>query len=134
MFSEELLEQTLNQTAPFFVQRLSRRECFAGLAVPITRVRFIAFSAMEVGVDAGGRLRRDVLNDLVSGVPIAALVAPERGQIGRQFFGRLLLSQTRFELVESHSRRKSKGKRKEGGREDKGRVRREAKISLSPLL
>ena len=86
--SPELLKQAIDQGAPFFVERLARRESFAGLAVPITRVRFVAFLTMKISVEEGGRLRRDVLNDLVRGVPIAALVAPERGQIWRQSFGR----------------------------------------------
>src|SRR5215475_8338272 len=80
--------QALGQVAPFFVERLARRESFAGLTVPITRVRFVAFLTMQISVEAGGRLRRNVLNDLMRGVPITALVAPERGQIGRQSFGR----------------------------------------------
>src|SRR5262245_46309927 len=81
--AEELLKQALDQIAPFFVERLAGRERFAGLAVPITRVRFVAFLTMQVSVEAGGRLRRYVLNDLVRGVPIAAPVTPERCQIGR---------------------------------------------------
>src|SRR5215475_2333418 len=89
--AEELLQQALDKVAPFFVERLARRESFAGLAVPITRVRFVAFLTMQISVKAGGSFSRDVLNDLVRGVPIAALVAPERGQIGRQSFGRQLL-------------------------------------------
>ena len=113
----ELLKQVIDQVAPFFVERLARRESFAGLAVPITRVRFVAFLTMQISVEAGGRLRRDVLNDLVRGVPIAALVAPERGQIGRQSIGRLFLIQARFELVESHSGRMSKGEMDRGGDE-----------------
>jgi hypothetical protein len=113
----ELLKQELDQVAPFFVKRLVRWERFAGLAVPITRVRFVAFLTMQVSVEAGGRLRRDVLNDLVRGVPIAALVAPERGQIGRQSLGRSLLIQARFELVESHCGRMSKGETTANGKE-----------------
>src|SRR5262245_21048225 len=115
--SPDLLKQALDQVAPFFVERLARRESFAGLAVPITRVRFVAFLAVQIGVEAGGRLRRDVLNDLVRGVPIAALVAPERGQIWRQSFGRLLSIQARFELVESHGWRMSKGETTANGKE-----------------
>ena len=119
--SPELLKQALDQVAPFFVERLSRRKSFAGLAVPITRVRFVAFLTMQISMEAGGRFRRNVLNDLVRGVPIAALVAPERGQIGRQPFGRLLLIQTRFELGESHSAQKSKGETMADGKESASR-------------
>src|SRR5262245_1626 len=115
--SPELLKQALNQAAPLFVERLAGRERFTGLAVPITRVRFVAFLTMQISVDAGGRLRRNVLNDLVRGAPIAALVAPEGCQVRRQSFGRLLLTQARFELVESHSVRNSKGETTANGKE-----------------
>src|SRR5215510_8144129 len=129
--SPELLKQAFDQVAPFFVERLVRRESFAGLAVPIKRVRFIAFLTMQISVEAGGRLRRNVLNDLVRGVPIAALVAPERGQIGRQSFGRSLLIQARFELVESHSGRMSKGEMERGG--DKRTRRQEDKETKNSI-
>src|SRR2546426_895037 len=101
---------------------------------------------MKVGVEAGGRLRLDVLNNFVGDAPVAALVAPERSQIGRQSFGRFLLIQSRFKLIESHSWRKREGeterqrdKERERDRETERQRDRETRrfllfVSPSPCL
>src|SRR5262245_22717529 len=67
--AERLLKHAVDEGAPIFIERLVRREGFSRLPVPVTRVRFVAFLAMQIGMNAGSRFCLDVLNDLVRGVP-----------------------------------------------------------------
>lgn len=72
------------------------------MAVPVTRIPFVAFFAMQVGVNPGGGRRIDVLNNFVSLIPLALLFMPECGQVGRKLGGWMSLRQARFKRFKVH--------------------------------
>jgi hypothetical protein len=75
-------DETSNNALPFLIQGGIRKRAMR-LTVPVCGVILIALAPVEVGVHPCGGPIVDVLNNLMSGVPITVLLTPKRLKIRR---------------------------------------------------
>src|SRR5262245_3101406 len=70
-------QQGFDDRAPFVIMAAGCRR-LPGVAVPVTRVRQVAFTPMQVCVHPGGIVSVDFLSDFVRARPVAAAFMPQR--------------------------------------------------------
>jgi hypothetical protein len=97
----EELQQGFDNRAPLVVE-VAARDRFAGSSVPVSGIRLIAFTAMQVRVHPRAVRTGDVLRDLMRAVPVASPFVPQRLECARHARRRRGLLERCFELGKIH--------------------------------
>ena len=95
------LQEGIHNRAPLFVE-IAARDRFAGSSVPVSGIRLIALTAMQISVDPRAVRAGDVLRDLVRAVPVASSLVPQRLKRALNVRGRYSVLERGFELGKIH--------------------------------